>query len=230
MTPDITTVPRIFEDDLSLFARIADLETARILEIGCGAGSLARRFRDAGASVIAVDLPGIAPTKDETDLTFLPGRAEELPVSDSSQSIIVMMKSLHHVPVARMDKALVEINRALNPGGKLIVCEPVAEGAFDEMIRPFHDESLVRAEAQAALDRCRVLTEVDDFRYLVPTRYADVEDFTRRMIESPTVKAPVTPEAREESRALYTRHTSADGSFMENRPFRCRVFVRPKEA
>lgn len=218
--------PQVIGDELVLIERIAKLRRARVVEIGCGGGALARRLCEAGATVVAVELPDIVPTDGSDNLIFRAGRAEALPLSDADRTLALMMKSLHHVPVARMDEALREVARVLTSGGTLIVCEPVAEGAFDAMIRPFHDERAVRKSAQAALDRCTVLTQQMDFRYLVPTRYADEEDFTRRMIESPTVESPVTAKARAIALALYAQHATVDCSFSEDRPFRCRVFKK----
>ena len=51
-----------------------------------------------------------------------------------------------------MAQALGEVARVLRPGGHLYVSEPVYGGAFNEVIRVFNDEGVVRAAAQAALD------------------------------------------------------------------------------
>jgi ubiquinone/menaquinone biosynthesis C-methylase UbiE len=52
-----------------------------------------------------------------------------------------------------MDAALAEVVRVLKPErGLLCVAEACVTGSHFAMMRPFHDETLVRGEAQAALD------------------------------------------------------------------------------
>jgi SAM-dependent methyltransferase len=63
-----------------------------------------------------------------------------------------MLKSLHHVPIPLMDRALAEVARVLRPGGHLYVSEPVYEGPFNDIVRLFNDEAVVRAAAQRAVD------------------------------------------------------------------------------
>ena len=80
--------------------------------------------------------------------------AESLPVADGSVDGVFFFRSLHHVPVEHMDTALAEAMRVLKPGtGFLCVIEPAVTGTYFKVMRPFHDETLVRAHAQAALGR-----------------------------------------------------------------------------
>lgn len=51
-----------------------------------------------------------------------------------------------------MAQALAEAARVLRPGGHLYVSEPVFAGPYNEVIRLFNDEGVVRAAAQAAID------------------------------------------------------------------------------
>ncbi len=67
--------------------------------------------------------------------------------------LALMHKSLHHVPLTAMDQALAEVARVLRPGGYLYVSEPVYAGPLNEIVRLYNDEGVVRAAAQAALDR-----------------------------------------------------------------------------
>ena len=51
----------------------------------------------------------------------------------------------------RVIKALREAARVLKSGGILFVSEPLAEGAYFETMKPVHDETKVRRQAQDAL-------------------------------------------------------------------------------
>ncbi len=45
------------------------------------------------------------------------GSAADIEQPDASVDIVIMLKSLHHVPISLMDQALTEIARVLKPGG-----------------------------------------------------------------------------------------------------------------
>ncbi|WP_293687675.1 class I SAM-dependent methyltransferase [Thiolapillus sp.] len=70
------------------------------------------------------------------------------------------VKSLHHVPVPLMGKALEEIHRVLRPGGRAYIFEPVYAGQFNEILRLFNDEKEVR---QAAFDTLKDAVSRGDF-------------------------------------------------------------------
>jgi len=48
---------------------------------------------------------------DLPNVHFMSGAAEAIPCEDESFDIVLMFKSLHHVPEAQMDKAMEEISR-----------------------------------------------------------------------------------------------------------------------
>lgn len=78
------------------------------------------------------------------NVQFAQGGAEAIPAPDASFDIVLMFKSLHHVPVALMGQALREISRVLRPGGVAWISEPVYAGDFNDILRLFHDEKEVR--------------------------------------------------------------------------------------
>jgi hypothetical protein len=137
------------------------------------------------------------------------------------------MKSLHHVPVDKMDMALQEAERVLVPGGAVYVSEPVAEGRFQDIIRNFHDETYVRQQAQRALRRCRVLEHRHEIDFLAPCSYRSFADFEQRMMRSSTVTAEINDVVRTATRKSYERYASEGGSFFENRPFHVTVLRKP---
>jgi ubiquinone/menaquinone biosynthesis C-methylase UbiE len=147
--------------EVEVLARYLKLQAKRVLELGCGqAGKtreLARRF--APASWLATDvnaellernrqLPDLPP-----GVEFALGGAEELAMEEESVDVVLLFKSLHHVPLSRLDDALREIHRVLRPGGLAWVSEPVYAGAFNDILRIFHDEKAVRQAAFEAVGR-----------------------------------------------------------------------------
>ncbi|MGU3544070.1 class I SAM-dependent methyltransferase [Methylobacterium sp. A52T] len=131
---------------------LAPLAGKRVVDIGCGPGTLARRLVDAGARVTGID-PGTAALARARDAVpearFEAATGEALPFPDASFDGAVMLNSLHHVPDPAA--ALAEAARVLVPGGLLVVVEPLAEGSFFDALRPIEDETAVRAAAQEAI-------------------------------------------------------------------------------
>jgi len=135
---------------------VNELKGLRVLDVGCGEGTLARQLAGEGAWVTGIDPNAQAIDKARTgtpDARFETGAAEALPFPDHSFDLVVMLNALHHVPVADMDTALSEARRVLRHHATLVVIEPLASGSFFEALHPIEDETEVRHQAQAALAR-----------------------------------------------------------------------------
>jgi len=107
------------------------------------------------ATVLALEVDSIQLAKNQAldtpdNIRFEYGGAENIPAMDASFDIVLMFRSLHHVPPQFMDDALSEIRRVLKPGGLAYISEPVYAGDFNEILRLFHDEETARAAAFAA--------------------------------------------------------------------------------
>ncbi|MCJ2060838.1 class I SAM-dependent methyltransferase [Methylobacterium sp. J-048] len=130
----------------------APLPGKRILDIGCGPGTLAKRLTEDGAAVTGID-PGTAALAKARDAVpaarFEVASAEALPFPAASFDGAVMFNALHHMPDPAA--ALAEAARVLVPGGILVVVEPLAKGSFFDALRPIEDETAVRAAAQEAI-------------------------------------------------------------------------------
>lgn len=230
MNPTTNLVP----NELDLLERLVPLAGARLIEAGCGAAHLARellaRHRTAELVGIEVDERQLASNRaaPAERLRFEHAGAQAIPFADACFDGALMLKSLHHVPVADMAQALAEIARVLRPGGWLYVSEPVYAGELNALIRLFNDEGVVRAAAQAALDQAIASGRwraVADQRFEAPVRFASFEDFERRMMRPSYADHGIDAAMIERVRQCYTPHQTADGAHF-TRPMHVRLLRR----
>ena len=183
---------RIIKDELPYFASLVPVAGRRVLDIGCGEGEFTRRLAmEAGArSVVGLE---VEPEKRVTAMKATPlpgvafeqGRAEAIPLPDSSVDVTVMLKSLHHVPIPAMDAAFAEIHRVLADDGVLYISEPVYAGELNEVMRLFHDEGVVRAAAIEATGRAKqgaAWEAIHEEVVETTLRFRDFDDFHDRMV------------------------------------------------
>lgn len=211
--------PVEYSDELEPLMQSVELKDADVLDLGCGAGSLSRRIATVGKAAVTgmdTDAEQIAANtaKDGETVRFVTGAAECIPLEDASLDVIVMMKSLHHVPIPQMDAAFGEFGRVLRPGGQVYICEPAYEGAFNEVLRLFHDEGPERAAALRAVRRAggaafEITQETD---YLRPVTFLNLDDFRAKMMHLPWLKSRITPEIETQVAAAWVIQADADGS------------------
>jgi ubiquinone/menaquinone biosynthesis C-methylase UbiE len=103
-----------------LFEAIAEARPGRILEVGCGEGELAERMqRELGADVLAVDQSErMVEITRARGVDVRVGNVERLDLPDRSFDCVVAAWMLFHVP--DVHRALAEIVRVLEPGGRLV--------------------------------------------------------------------------------------------------------------
>lgn len=167
-----------------------DLDGARVLDVGCGDGSLVRLMARAGAQVTGLEISEENVTRARaqppvSDETYRTGVGQVLPFEDAAFDIVVFFNSLHHVPVEHQDTALAEAARVLEPGGLLFVLEPLAEGAYFELMRPVDDETEVRAAAYGALGRAAAgprFEEIREYGYDSVYSYGSFEELKAQVL------------------------------------------------
>lgn len=225
-------VQSLVPDELDVLASLVELAGARILEAGCGAAQLARELlvRYPGAHVTGIDPDERQLAKNrarpQERLEFLHGGADALPFADASFDGTLMLKSLHHVPADAMDRALAEIARVLRPRGWLYVSEPVFAGEFNELVRLFNDEELVRAQAQSALDRALASgawTQEAERRFEMPVEFASFAQFGERMFSPTFAERQVDEATQREVRRRYVQHAGGEGPAHFTRPMHVRL-------
>ena len=222
-------------DELDLLAELVPLDGQRLIELGCGAAGLARRLvqRHPGATVTGLEVDARQHAKNLASdpppgMHFVAAGAEAIPFADASFDGALMLKSLHHVPLPLLDRALAEVRRVLAPRGWLYVSEPVYAGALNEVVRLFNDEGEVRAAAQAALDHAVAgggWVQVAERRFEVPVHYSDFADFERRMVDVTFAERSFDDALRAAVRAHFEPHVGADGARF-TRPMHVRLLRR----
>ena len=211
----------LVRDELDLLAELVPLAEQRLIELGCGNARLARALveRFAGSEVVGLEVDSVQHAKNlaapQERLLFLAASAEAVPFPRRSFDGALMLKSLHHVPIPAMDAALAEVARVLRPGGWFYVSEPIYGGALNEIVRLYNDEGVVRAAAQAALDRAlaagRDWLAVQERCFAQVVRFADWADFAQRMLYPSFVDHQITPEIEARVKAAFETQCGPDG-------------------
>ena len=164
--------------DLAVLDRLVQVQGRSLIDIGCGGGALACALAERGATVLGVEPDPVQAARNRDapateGVTFAEGRAESLPAGDGTVDGVIFGRSLHHVPEAAMRPALAEARRVLGSGGFVYVMEPVMEGAFSAVMKPFHDETEVRRQARAALaDSAPHFARAREVHYDIERRFA----------------------------------------------------------
>ncbi len=227
----------IVADEVALLTSLVDLDGARVLELGCGGAEFARKLvaHTGVESVTAFEVDRIQHRRNLADatverLSFAYGGAEAINLPDACVDGVLMMKSLHHVPMISLDRALEEIARVLKPGGWFYASEPVYEGEFNDLIKIFHDEGMVREAAYKALGRAHirgVLREDREIQFMSPVAFKDFEDFDRRIIRATFSDRDLSPELLATVRERFEKYMKPGGAKFI-RPMRVNLMSRPE--
>jgi len=229
--PAEASTASVITDELLVLKDLVPLGGQRIIELGCGAAQLSRallqRHPDSEVTGLEVDERQHAKNlaTPQAGLTFVAAGAQAIPSADACFDLALMLKSLHHVPMALLAVALQEAARVLRPGGHLYVSEPVYGGPFNEVIRVFNDEGVVRAAAQAALDAALLggqWAQVAERRFEMPVRFQDFADFEQRMMRPTFADHRIDDAKLAATRAVFDRHVGTDGACF-SRPMHVRL-------
>ena len=209
-------------DEADIYNRLLSLDNKHILELGCGAAEKTRDIATSGVNrrVTALEVDEIAHGKN-LQLTDLPNvsfglsSAQDIPLPDESVDVVMMFKSLHHVPLEYMQSALGEIRRVLKPGGLAYISEPVFAGEFNEILRLFHDEQTVR---QAAFDAVRKAIDeggfilAEEVFFNTPGQYKDFGEFEDTIINATHSEHSLDENLHQRVKQRFQKHLGEDGA------------------
>ena len=114
--------------------RLAKLQPGeRVLDVGCGTGSLAiaaRRHVGPTGSVTGVDPAAEMieramhkAARANVEVTFRTAAAEQLPFPDGAFDVVLSSLMLHHLPKETRRAGVAEMRRVVRPGGRLLAID-----------------------------------------------------------------------------------------------------------
>jgi len=222
--------------EADIYNRLLSLDNKHILELGCGYADITRNIATSGTgrklTALEVDETAHAKNLQITDLpnvTFELAGAQQIPLQDESVDVVLMFKSLHHVPLDLMETAMQEIRRVLKPGGLAYISEPVFSGDFNEILRLFHDEEIVREAAFATLKKAvddGLFELLEEVFFNTPRKFGNFTEF-----ENGTIKATHSSHKLDEElyalvRQRFEQHLGDDGAHFVM-PIRVDLLRRP---
>lgn len=173
--------------DLEAIDKCLNVSEQFLIDAGCGNMHLSKSLAERGAHVLAIDPDPLQAKKNQAAETianvgFAETGADQLPVENHSVDGIVFPYSLHHVPSNLYGAVFSEALRVLKPDGFLYIIEPVASGDLNEVMRLFHDEATVRAEAQTAIETFAApnFSQIDVIEYSSQVGYDSWESYAKR--------------------------------------------------
>jgi len=207
--------------DLQLIAERLPVDGGRLLELGCGRALTTRRIAEElpVREVIATEVDRVQHEKNLriTDLpkvSFRLGGAEAIEQPDGSIDAVIMLKSLHHVPRHLLAPGLREIRRVLRPGGIAYFSEPLYVGDFNEIMRLFHDERVVREDAfealRAAVEEGLFLLE-DEVFFDSISRFQGFAEFEERILGATHTEFAIDETLYARIRDRFMEHVGPDG-------------------
>lgn len=213
-------------NEVKLMLSTLPFDGASVLELGCGKAEKTRMLAETGRvrEILALEVDAIQHTLNLSapvlpNVRFAHGGAEAIPAPDASFDIVLMFKSLHHVPVALMGQALREISRVLRPGGVAWISEPVYAGDLNDILRLFHDEKEVREKAFAAI--CQAvesgcLTLERQLFFSTRSQFDDFEQFDTRMIRVTHSDHQLSPALYQAVQEKFAAHLGPEGATFLN--------------
>jgi ubiquinone/menaquinone biosynthesis C-methylase UbiE len=236
MTIQVSSVDGV-TSEAEVYQRLLPLAGAQIIELGCGAAAHTRTIAESGrpASILACEVDTIQHEKNLTSndlpvVTFVQAGAQAIPAADGSADIVMMFKSLHHVPLEAMAGVMQEIRRVLRPGGLAYISEPVYAGDFNEVLRLFHDEKAVREAAFATVSQAveqGVLQLVGQHFFNTPNNFQDFSDFEQRIIGVTHTDHRLSPQLLQLVREKFEGFMGPDGAHFVM-PIRVDLLRRPE--
>lgn len=222
--------------EAEIYERLLALDGKHILELGCGGAEITRNIASAGSErrITALEVDEIAHGKnlqitDLPNVSFGLAGAQDIPLENESVDVVLMFKSLHHVPVELMDVAMREISRVLKPGGLAYISEPIFAGPFNEILRLFHDESGVREAAFNTLNKAvdeGLFDLVEETFFNSPMKFESFADFENKVLKATHTHHHLDEQVYSQVKERFEGHVGEDGAHFKM-PMRVDLLQRP---
>jgi ubiquinone/menaquinone biosynthesis C-methylase UbiE len=130
---------RVFEPvHETLIQALGELEDRRVLDIGCGTGTLTVALARRSARAIGMDpaprmVAQARAKQGDAPVSFIVGSAEALPFADSSFDAATASMTLHHW--RDVERGMAELARVLRPGGRAAIADIDLPGSFRSVLR-----------------------------------------------------------------------------------------------
>lgn len=221
-------------DTFSIIANaLHKVQARQIVDFGCGYGEMAARLAADGFDVTGVDPSAESieqARKSHQHLSFIEGTAEQPPLEVGSFDAAYFLNSLHHVPPADMQQAVMAAATIVRPGGLVLVIEPLAAGSFFRAMRPVEDESEIRALAAHAVDMLigdGTLKLVDLQRWDRESKFQSLEDFTEYLLRvDPQRSESIHKNSVQLAKAWRENVTIRENSASLSQPLVCWILTR----
>lgn len=220
-----------------LVSRLPIQAENRLLELGCGRAqttqALARRFPALEIIATEVDETQHAfnlAIDDLPNVRFQFGGAEQIELQDASVNFVIMLKSLHHVPMPLMKQSLEEIGRVVVPGGLAYIAEPVYAGPFNDILKLFNDEQVVRQAAFTAVKDAvdsGTFELVEQVFFLAAMRFECFSEFQQRVMNATYSSFLINEQLHRTIASAFDQSTDASGGVEFMTPQRVDLLRRP---
>lgn len=224
-------------NEAELYEKLLPLEGANIIELGCGSATLTRSIAENHSPelIIACEVDPVQHKKnlcvtDLTNVRFVEAGAQSIPAPDTFADIVLMFKSLHHVPLDELGTALHEIKRVLRSGGLAYISEPVYAGNFNEVLRVFHDEKEVREAAFLAVRKAvesGLFELVGQHFFELPREFRSYSEFESKMVDVTHTNHQLSPETLAAVREQYNLYADDSGKAVLKSPMRVDLLRKP---
>jgi len=208
--------------EAQIYEPLLSLDGKHILELGCGNADITRTIAETGESrkITALEVDNIAYEKnrkisDLPNVDFVLAGAQDIPLPKKSVDVVLMFKSLHHVPLDLMQSSMQEIKRVLKPGGLLYVSEPIFAGDFNDVLKMFHDEEKVRAAAFNTLQLAvndGMFELREEIFFNVPMHFNSFSEFENNTINATHSQHALDEALYQQVKNKFEKYTSEDGS------------------
>jgi SAM-dependent methyltransferase len=169
---------------------------ARVLEVGCGAGELARALDELGYEVVAID-----PDAPEGEL-FQAVSVEKFVASEPFDAVVAS-RSLHHIH--DLAEAVEKIEQLLRPEGLFVLDEHACDRLDEKTARWYLEQRAHDPGAPGSLDACLADWEADhhDLHGYTAIRHELDRHFSKRFFRwMPYLYGELSSVSEEEEHAL----------------------------